>query len=256
MKSPCSAARKSAAVAAFICSSDSRIDILERTLPAVQKFWPTCRYPMYVGLNSCSRALLVGAPVIAPPTEWRREFTQQLAKIESDYVIVMLDDFLIQAPVDQDRLAHLVESTVRLNLDYLRLVPLGRSLLARATGRHPLEIDPGLQRIRERHPFYSALQIAIWRKSHLLSMLDRPMSIWEFERQCVREASHCAIKDRPPIAYRHLVEKGRWLPYARSLLRGAGFPSELGDRPVWPVTRYGQLFVEQLSWVVLGYATR
>lgn len=46
----------------------------------------------------------------------------------------MLDDFLIQAPVDDDRLAHLVESAVRLNLDYLRLVPLGRSLLARATG--------------------------------------------------------------------------------------------------------------------------
>nr|WP_298718487.1 hypothetical protein [uncultured Steroidobacter sp.] len=247
--------RKSPAAAVFICSSDSRIDILERTLPSVQKFWPTCRYPMYVGLNSCTRALPVGVPVIAPPSDWRREFTQQLAQTEPEYLIVMLDDFLIQAPVDRDRLAHLVESAVRLKLDYLRLVPLGRSLFARATGRHPVEIAPGLQRIREGHPFYSALQIAIWRKSHLLSMLERPMSIWDFERQCARDASHCAIKDNPPIAYRHLVEKGRWLPYARSLLRRAGFAPELGARPAWPATRYGQLFVDQLRWVVLGYAT-
>lgn len=255
MASAFSGGRKRPAVAVFICGSDSRVDILERTLPAVQKFWPRCRYPTYVGLNSCSRALPVGEPIIAPPSDWRREFTHQLTQIEPDYVIVMLDDFLIQAPVDQDRLTQLVERAARLNLDYLRLVPLGRSLLARATGRHPLEIDPGLQRIRERHPFYSALQIAIWRKRHLLSLLEQPMSIWEFERQCVRDTSHCAIKHDPPIVYRHLVEKGRWLPYARSLLRRAGCASELGDRPAWPATRYGQLFVDQLRWVVLGYAT-
>jgi hypothetical protein len=128
-------------------------------------------------------------------------------------------------------------------------------LLARATGRRPAQVGPGIQKVRERHPFYSALQIAIWRKRHLLSMLEQPLSIWEFERQCLRDASHCAIVDRPPVAYRHLVEKGRWLPYAPSLLRRAGLAPELGDRPAWPATRYGQLIYDQLRWVVLGYAT-
>jgi hypothetical protein len=242
-------------VAVFICGSDSRIDILDRTLPAVRKFWPACRYPIHVGLNSCSRALPVGAPVIAPPSEWRRELAQQLTQIDHEYVIVMLDDFLIQAPVDQDRLDALVDNAVRLNLDYLRLIPLGRPLFARVVGWRPAQISPGIHRIRDRHPFYSALQIAIWRKSHLLSMLDRPLSIWEFEHQSIREADHCAIQAAPPIAYRHLVEKGRWLPYARSLLSRAGFAPELGDRPAWPATRYGQLWFDELRWIVLGYAT-
>ncbi len=58
----------------------------------------------------------------------------------------------------------LVENAARLNLDYLRLIPLGRSLFARAVGWRPTEVSPGIQRIRDRHPFYSALQIAIWRK--------------------------------------------------------------------------------------------
>lgn len=242
-------------VAVFICGSDSRIDILERTLPAVRKFWPACAYPIHVGLNSCSRALPVGMPIIAPPSDWRREFGQQLIQIEHEHVIVMLDDFLIQAPVDQDRLDALVRTAARLNLDYLRLIPLGRSLVARAMGSRPNEVSPGIERIRDRHPFYSALQIAIWRKSHLLSMLERPLSIWEFEHQSSGEAIHCAIKADPPIAYRHLVEKGRWLPYARSLLRRAGLAPELGDRPTWPATRYGQLWFDELRWIVLGYAT-
>jgi hypothetical protein len=242
-------------VAVFICGSDSRIDILERTLPALRKFWPACRYPIYVGLNSCSRPLPLGTAILAPPSDWRREFGQQLTRIDHDHLIVLLDDFLIQAPVDQDRFASLIEQAVRMNLDYLRLVPLGRSLLARAAGSQPEEISPGIQRIRERHPFYSALQVAIWRRSHLLSMLDRPLSIWEFERQCIPGANHCAITADPPIAYRHLVEKGRWLPYARALLRRAGFPPELGNRPAWPATRYGQLCFDQLRWIVLGYAT-
>jgi len=250
-----SSSRELPAVAVFVCSSDNRLDILDRTLPSVQKFWPECRYPIYVGLNSFHRTLPVGTPLIAAPSEWRREFGQQLRQIDPDFVIVLLDDFLIQAPVNDARLAHLCEMAVRMNLDYLRLVPLGRSLLARATGRQPVEAGPGIQRVRECHPFYSALQIAIWRKRHLLTMLEQPLSIWEFERQCIRDASHCAIKDNPPIAYRHLVEKGRWLPYAGSLLRRAGFAPELGDRPAWPATRYGQLFLDQLRWVVLGYAT-
>lgn len=242
-------------VAVFVCGSDNRIDILERTLPAIQKYWPACRYPIHVGLNSCKRALPVGAPVIAPPSEWRHEFGQQLSRIEHEHLIVLLDDFLIQAPVDQDRLASLVEDAVRLNLDYLRLIPLGRSLLARAVGSRPAQIAPGIERIGDRHPFYSALQIAIWRKRHLLSMLEQPLSIWEFEHQSLRAASHCAIAGDPPIVYRHLVEKGRWLPYAPSLLSRAGFAPELGDRPAWPATRYGQLLFDQLRWVVLGYAT-
>lgn len=242
-------------VAVFICGSDSRIDVLERTLPAVRKFWPACRYPIYVGLNSCNRPLPVGSPILAPPSEWRREFAQQLAQIDHDHVLVLLDDFLIQAHVDQERLGRLVDAAVRLKLDYLRLIPLGRSLFARAMGWRPTEIAPGIQRIGDEHPFYSALQIAIWRKRHLLSMLERPLSIWEFEHQSIREASHCAIAAGPPIAYSHLVERGRWLPYARSLLRDAGFVPELGARPSWPNSHYGQLWLDELRWIVLGYAT-
>lgn len=252
-KSPQSALPRSP-VAVFICSADNRRDVLERTLPSLIKFWPDCPYPIYAGLNSRGRPLSVGTPLIAPASQWHRESAQQLAQITEDYLIVILDDFLFRAPVDQARLSALVAGVVAQDLAYLRLVPLGRSLPARLSGRRPPQLQPGIELIRARRPFYSSLQIAVWRREHLLSMLQQPQSIWEFEHRWV-PAVHCAIRDRPPIAYRHLVERGRWLPDARSLLQRAGLATDLGERPVWPNSRYARLFMDQVRWVLLGYAT-
>jgi hypothetical protein len=248
-------AQRRSSVAVFICSGDGRRDVLDRILPSVLKFWPDCPYPIYVGLNSCIRPLRGGTAVLAPASEWYRECAFQLTQVTQDYVIVILDDFLVGAPVDQVRLTELVEDSVTLDLAYLRLVPLGRSLPARLTGWRPPELKPGIERVRTGRPFYSSLQIAIWRKGYLQSMLQKPLSIWEFEHECSPESVHCAIKDRPPIVYRHVVERGRWLPDARLLLQRAGLPTELGDRPVWPKSRYGRLFLDRVRWVVLGYAT-
>jgi hypothetical protein len=86
-------------------------------------------------------------------------------------------------------------------------------------------------------------------------MLQQRQSIWEFEHQSPQESMHYAIKDRPPIIYRHLVERGRWLPDARSLLERAGLATELGNRPVWSRLKYARLLLDQIRWVVLGYGT-
>ena len=242
-------------VAVFVCSSDNRWDVLERVLPSIPKFWPDCPYPIYVGLNSCNKRLPCGKAVLSPASEWHRECALQLEQIEEDYLIVALDDFLIHKPVDQVRMAELVRKAVTLNLTYLRLLPLGRSLAGRLTGWRPNELKPGIERIPEFRPFYSALQIAIWRKAYLQSLLRTRLSIWEFEHLCVSESAHCVITNDPPIVYRHLVERGRWLPDAHALLQRTGLPTDLGNRAVWPTSRYIRLFFDQLRWVVLGYAT-
>jgi hypothetical protein len=244
-----------AGVAVFICSSDNRRDVLDHVLPSVAKFWPDCPYPIYVGLNSMNRPLAIGTPLLAPASEWHREFSSQLEHIPEERLIVLLDDYLLGMPVDQTRLSRLVEQAFAASIDYLRLVPLGRSLAARISGWHAPEVSPGIERIRHDRPFYSGLQIAIWSKSHLQSMLQRPMTVWEFEHLCTPNSVHCAVKSHPPILYRHLVEQGRWLPHARMLLRRAGLHSELGSRPVWSDSRYAKLILDRVQWTLWGYAT-
>jgi len=248
---PCDSRSK---VAVFICSSDGRKDILDRVLPSVQKFWVNCPYPIYVGLNSCA-PLQIGSPVLAPTSEWYRECTLQLEQLSHEYLIVILDDFLIRATVNQTRLEDLVQIVTASTLDYVRLVPVGRSLLERVVGRRSSEFQPGVEQIRAGRPFYSALQIAIWRRAHLQTMLKSPLSIWEFEHKCLAGSVHYAVRERPPFFYRHLVERGRWLPDAKTLLRKADLPADLGTRPVWPNLKYAGLVLDHISWVVRGYAT-
>ena len=126
--------------------------------------------------------------------------------------------------------------------------------LARMTGKRLNEVAPGIEQIEPGHPFYSALQIAIWRKDYLESRLVKQRSIWQFERERPLSFVHCAIIRDSPFRYQHLVERGLWLPYARRLLRRAGLPPELGGRPAWPKSRYLNLLWDQARWFVQGYS--
>jgi hypothetical protein len=240
--------------AVFIASSDNTADVLCRVFPSFMKYWANCAYPVYVGLNE--RSLPWDGPrvVRASRSEWRVELKTQLGRLSEDRVILMLDDFLIQAPVDQEKVANLLKLCFEHDWPYLRLIPLERAFLPRlmheafsASGRlaEPIPVEM---------PYFSSLQTSIWKKSHLESLLEVPGSIWQFEHLVDRTARHYAVTGGACIRYRHLVEKGRWLPDAADKLIAAGLPTDLGSRPVWP----GHMRLRQ-RWLrakfgLLGYA--
>ena len=68
---------------------------------------------------------------------------------------------------------------------------------------------------------------------YLQSMLELRGSIWDFEHHRRDHVAHYVVEGDGPIPYSHLVDNGRWLLHARSLLRRTGSPSDLGIRPVW-----------------------
>jgi hypothetical protein len=241
-------------VAVLICGSDNRRDVLERVLPSLIKYWPDCPYPIYLGLNTnCSFGLKI-TTVVAQPSEWRQECAEQVGQIGETHLIVVLDDFLFREPVDQSRLTKLLADAVDSDLPYLRLVPLGSSLLERLFNLTRTRSKAEIRAIREGRPFYSGLQIAVWNKAHLLTLLKSRGSIWDFEHKRKPGAAHYAITGRPPIVYRHLIERGRWLPYAQSMLREAGFPADLGTRPIWPKWMNLRLLLDKVRFHVIGYA--
>jgi len=239
-------------VGVLICSSDNRLDILDRVLPSVLKYWSDCPYPLYVGLNTKNKSWARVTSLEAEPSEWRTEALEQISQIRETNLIVILDDYLFLQPVDQQRLAELVTRATSLKMPYLRLLPLRRSLSQRLIRSRTRSTD-GIQSIHSRRPFYSGLQISIWDKAHFVSLLKSPGSIWDFEHQ-QPGLPHFVITDSPPITYRHLVEKGRWLPYAESLLRIAGLSHDLGSRPAWPAWMNMRLWMDEAKFLVLGYA--
>jgi hypothetical protein len=243
-------------VAVFICSSDSRIDILERVLPSIFKFWPKCPYPIYAGLNTHSEKRLGITTIVAPPSEWRRECLEQVSQLRATHLILLLDDFLLHAPVNESRLSVLVSQAIISDFSYLRLLPLGKSLPQRLIPSPRAQIGLGIQALEDHRPFYSGLQIAIWKKAHFASLLEVKGSIWDFEHHRLPGVRHHAIMDNPPILYRHLVEKGRWFPYAKTQLRRVGLATDLGTRPIWSKWMNILLLLDELRFFLLGYTIR
>ena len=241
-------------VAVVICSSDNRLDILERALPSLFKFWPDCPYSIYVGLNSKRELAPNITPLLAQPSEWRKECLEQVAQISETHVIVVLDDFLFQRPVDQHRIEMLVNAALHSDISYLRLMPLGKSLLKHLFGLFRTPNREGIEVINEDRPFYSGLQIALWNRAHFMSLLQLQGSIWDFEHQKVLGVTHYVVTDGPAIHYSHLVDKGRWLPYAQSLLRRSGLPTNLGARQIWSRWIHIRLALDRVRLLVLGNA--
>lgn len=219
--------------AVFVASSDNTADVLQRVFPAFMKFWPDCVYPVYVGLNE--RNLPWDGPrvVRAPRSEWRTELKAQLGQLDEDRVILILDDFLIQGPVDHEKVADLVRLCFEHEWPYLRLIALERAFIARFMHKALLVPDTVAEPIPVGMPYFSSLQISIWKKSHLEASLGVPGSIWQFEQLALQNARHYAVTGSACIPYRHLVEKGKWLPDAADRLAAAGLPTDLGSRPVW-----------------------
>jgi hypothetical protein len=243
-------------VGVFICSSDSRKDILGRVLPSIFKYWPDCPYRIYVGLNTYCGISPAVTTLVAQPSGWRTECLEQVTQMPETHLIVVLDDYLFQGPVNQGRLSMLVSQAVTSDLAYLRLLPLGKSLTQRLFSSPTVNSVVGIQAIEDGRPFYSGLQIAIWNRAHFVSLLKLRGTVWDFEHHHRRGVAHYSIINDPPIRYRHLVEKGRWLPYAKSELARVGLSTQLGPRPAWPKWMNLLLLLDKLRFYVLGYAIR
>ncbi len=243
-----------ATIGVFICGSDNRRDVLQRVLPSILKYWPDCPYPIYVGANSRFGLSPRITALIARPSGWRQECLDQVEQLSETHLIVVLDDFLFRAPVIQSRLSLIVSDSLGMDCAYVRLRPLGKSLKERLVdlvrGHSALRVES----IEGTRRFYSSLQIALWKREHFLSLLRAEGTIWDFEHQQIAGVPHFAVTKSGPFRYSHLVEKGRWQPYAKALLIRAGLSGDLGKRRVWSKWTSLRLWLDEMRFYLIGYS--
>ena len=242
-------------VAVVLASSDNTVDVGTLIAHALSRAWLDCPYPKYVVLstdaarwddNSWQRL------VAGRSDGWREELIAALACLEPSIqqVILILDDFLFLKPVDTELVAAVVRDAQHRGMGYVRLKPVDRSWLGNVLRRlTPLRIE----RLQPNEPYPSSLQIALWRRDHLLRMLTLPGTIWDFEHQYLPDEPHYAIAGARPIKYRHVVERGRWLGYAPRLFARVGLPFEPGDRPVWDRFYMMRSAVGRIRFGLFGY---
>lgn len=240
-------------VAIFIASSDNTRDVFERVFPTIRRQWPDCPYPIYAGFNRPFLGARGFTPIYAPVTGWGSELRAQIAQVPAERILLFLDDFVLLERVDTDRVKSLVEKALSFDLAYLSFRQLRRAALPRflrKCTRWGVAIEP----VPERYPYYSSLQVALWKKGHLLRCLEREGNIWNFERLRPEEGVHHVICGDGPMRYRHIVEKGRWLPVALKALSNAGVDADLGERPMWKAKYQMRHMLRLVRFEIIGYS--
>jgi len=107
-------------------------------------------------------------------------------------------------------------------------------------------------RINPTEPYYSALQVAIWRRDYLQNLLANSGTIWNFEHLQTPGSLHFAVRHKF-LNYEHLVEKGKWNPFALSLIVNFN-PKYLVRRDInW---RHGrvQIYFDKIKFAIFGYS--
>jgi len=249
-------------VAVAISSCDKYRDLWIPFFTLFFRYWPDCPYPVNLITNfeaypdARVRSLRMGKD-----KNWSYIFAGALRQIREPLVLIMMEDYLLDRPVDTQRIRRLVDYMRSKGAACIRLLPVPGPDLLCADNAQVGEIRKGVK-------YRLSLQAAIWDRLTLLKLLRWGESPWELERLGTKrtealEAPFLSVRrdlpEGPPLDYvcTALVH-GMWLPDAVKLCEKEGIHVDLSIRPlsssIRPLPRSGlrqRAFKRVTRWIVL-----
>lgn len=246
-------------VCIFVSSSDNTKDVFTQVFRSFDTCWQDCEFEKFVGLNTVDPGLDLHGfqPVYAPVSGWRSELLTQILQLPVSFthVLLFLDDFLLLADVDSGSLAPLIAAAIERGIAYLRFRTVRRAFIPALFAEiKNMRAGAAVERIPEDFPYYSSLQVTLWKREHLIEMLRATNgTIWDFELQKPGAGGHYAVVNKLPIQYAHVVEKGLWQHDAPAIFHKAGIPFAKGSRPIAPAPAVFTSFLSRFRFFCFGF---
>jgi hypothetical protein len=239
----------------LVSSSDRARDIFEIVFRNSEVIWRDCDWPRYVGFTSKHPDIYGFAAVAAKgPSNWQGELGDQLDSLPEriQYVLRMDEDALFMSPVDGAKLNAIADLMIREDLSYVRLIPVTRNLPGRVVEylRRKIDTRP-LRPISFSEPYYSSVELVIWKRSYLREMLRRPGSIWDFEH-IVTDVRHYAVWE-PVLDQDQIVTKGKWSRQAPRKLARQGLDLANSKREFQTLRSRLRGIREKISFQLCGF---
>ena len=186
--------------------------------------------------------------MVGEDKSWSSGVRRMLEQIDSSYIIVFLEDFLIKEPVDTSKVVSIVQAAITNSVGCLRLaagLPLAFPLTEK------LQNFPGLGIIGKEQHYRVSAQVAIWKKDTLLKLLPQGISPWEFEDvgtelSTMMEDSFWGVYE-PAIIYDQFVEKGKWKPEGVELCKSLGVDIDFARRDHFTLDQWRKYCFDQTT---------
>ena len=202
----------------LVCSCDKYRDVEGPFVALWRKFWPDCPFETIVlsetgAADGFDRAILTG-----PGLTWCEMLAEALEQIATPYVLMLMNDYFLDAPVDTAKILARLEDARRFDAASLRLNP-------NPPGRTPWR-DTDLMEMPKDVAYCVTCQTSIWNRGVLLGLARRNRSAWEFERRgsfmAGGEKRPLLVTRRKELPFRDAVHKGYWEPAGLKLCRENG----------------------------------
>lgn len=174
----------------IVCSCDKYDDLWYPYFEIFKNQWPDCKYPIILNTESKTynhdglniKSLNLYTPEEAKNVSWSDRMIKTLSYVDTEYVLVTLDDHFLISPVDSkkfERALEIIKTHKRISaLSFIAYVPADKKTKW---------ID-NFGRWSMNDYFRVNLDTAIWRKKALLRNLKPGENAWEFELNATERA--------------------------------------------------------------------
>lgn len=202
-------------VTIVVSSCDKYAALWEPFFGSLFKYWPTLNT-----IHRDSKILLVAnhqqyqhprVTMINIPNEtsWTDNILTALSQVDTKYVLLALDDYWLNAPINEERLAELLQL---MRTSDAAMLQLSYNDLRYQSGDPHSTIDGVMYRNKYAH-YKLSLQLAVWDKQALLDLLRPGENPWEFELAgTVRSHGYprtiFTVANNEPISYVNATYQG------------------------------------------------
>ena len=234
-------------VSVLISSCDKFSDLWETHFRLYRENWDGAPWKTYLVTDKPTDRRFDGVEIIAAGEEldFPMRIRYALEQIDTDYVLVTLDDYFLIEKARAGILSELAERAEREKIDYLMLYD------RRKTDPKKYKSPDVLEPIDLTKKYAVTLYPAIWNKDFLYHSVKSDLSPWLFEPSLTgyaREAgANCQFSPAGTFVILDVVRKGKVLRKADRYFKKHGI--DIGDRPlIARSTEWKLAIMEQISW--------
>jgi len=185
------------------------------------KQWPEIKHPVYLISGDLTYSdSRVKSISIQNEKSWSDSMLIALEKIPERYVMLFLEDYWLNSKVDVDAVERYQVLMEKEKLGFI-------SLYVQPYPLKPHDTDSELGYMGEMQPYRTSLNVGIWDKLVLKSLLKSGENPWSFEIQGSirsRETSEpfLSISGKSPLSYYNAAHRGKLMPEMRLVLENEG----------------------------------